>query len=386
MSYQGDTLSISQAGYGSHPAIDWQIRSGGSTNHEISYSLSSLEDWSTSDLLAVWVSQSVDLSTLSFGIGDNSNSVGWYSAIAHVGTAASGWDQILLPLRSPDQSSFNVTSVKSLFAIDRAQSASVDFSFFQIGKLGYNAVGWAKLLEIGGVKWVIRDDSLVQGKWQTNGILENTNAFGIVYHQGFLSVYENEFTPSEIYGATSLLAAPDMLSAAGSINESSFDPTRWAFVINSTSPIPQFLSDSSVQLSTRRQNQGYDILASSVSPFVLVLNQQFDPRWVLTDSNGLSHTHVEVNGYGNGWIVSSPGTFHFELTFGPQDYYTLALLVSLVSTIVAVWIIVTPNSLLPWTSNIAERLTPEKGSTEVSPETKPRQKTDPAEANENMRY
>jgi hypothetical protein len=346
--------------------------------------LSSGEDWSSNDLLALWVSKSVDLSTLSFGIGDNSNFVGWYTATAHVGTTASGWNQILLPLRSPDNSNFNTTSVNSLWAKDSALSASVDLSFFQLGKLSYNTVGWAKLLEIGGVKWVIRDDSLVQGKWQDYGILRNTNVFTMVYHQGFLSVYENMFTPTNVYAATSLLASPDMLNAAISVNESSYDPTHWAFVFNSSSPTPQFSSNSSAQVSERSQNsQAYSVVASSVSPFVLVLNQQFDPRWVLSDSNGRSYTHIEVNGYANGWIVSSPGTFHFALTFGPQEYYTLALVVSLVSAIVAVTIIVGPTSILPATLTKRSRLTGTKGSDGDSSDIQ-QDKTLTADLNENM--
>jgi len=80
--------------------------------------------------------------------------------------------------------------------------------------------------------------------------------------------------------------------------------------------------------------------ASSASPFILVFDQQFDPRWSITDSKGLSYSHIEVNGYANGWIIPSSGKFEFRLTFSPQEYYHLALLTSLTSVITALAIIV----------------------------------------------
>jgi len=344
-SYQGDTISTSPSGYSSHPAVHWQTQSSNGTSHEIAYFLSAAEDWTANELLSLWVNQSVDLSTLSFGIGDNSNFVGWYSAIKHVATARQGWVQILLPIRTPDNSAFNATSVKSLWAMDSAISVSVDFSFFQIGKLGHNSIGWAKLLAIAGVKWVIRDDSLVQGKWQDYGILENANAFNAVFREGVLRVYENLFTPNGLYGATSVLMSPNMLYVVSSVNESSFDLTRSAFVLNSTFPISQFSSSSSTQVVLRnRSDQSYEVEASSSSPFILVLDEQFDPRWSITDSTGLSFTHIQINGYANGWLIPHSGIFQFRLTFSPQKYYSLTLLASLFSAILALVIVAVPGS------------------------------------------
>jgi hypothetical protein len=135
-------------------------------------------------------------------------------------------------------------------------------------------------------------------------------------------------------------------------------------------------------MSIRSQNNvANDVIVSSVSPFILVLNQQFDPRWVLTDSSGISHTHIEVNGFANGWIISTPGTFHFALTFGPQRYYDLALIVSLVAAIVTISVIVIPPSMFSaiiMKRNSIERM---KGSNRNP---KIQQKIGPTDNNENM--
>jgi len=127
-------------------------------------------------------------------------------------------------------------------------------------------------------------------------------------------------------------------------------------VLNSTMSFSQFSSNNSAQAALRIVNdQNYEVDAFSTSPFILVFNQQFDPRWSLTDSKGLSYSHIEVNGYANGWIIPGPGKFEFRLSFGPQEYYHLALLSSLASVIVALAIIVAPWSPFAKTARYLSR-------------------------------
>lgn len=82
------------------------------------------------------------------------------------------------------------------------------------------------------------------------------------------------------------------------------------------------------QLTYIRVNPTHYVVhvSGASEPFILQLNQQYDPRWKassLSDDN-----HVEINGYANGWYVSKTGDFDVVLTYGPQRIFYAGVIIS----------------------------------------------------------
>jgi hypothetical protein len=65
--------------------------------------------------------------------------------------------------------------------------------------------------------------------------------------------------------------------------------------------------------------------------FVLVLGETFDPLWHLNGNSAFDSSkavHVLVDGFANGWIISSSGSFTFWINYGPSQSFLLAYYVS----------------------------------------------------------
>lgn len=77
-------------------------------------------------------------------------------------------------------------------------------------------------------------------------------------------------------------------------------------------------------------------VTNATSPFLLVFEETFDYNWQLfpgTSHSGASIVadHVMVDGYANGWIVNSPGTYTLTIFYGLQNYAELGFYVSIAS-------------------------------------------------------
>lgn len=85
----------------------------------------------------------------------------------------------------------------------------------------------------------------------------------------------------------------------------------------------------------------YDVSFTATSPnSVLTFFDRFDPGWKLS---GFEDKHFRMNGYANGWQIEKPGTYKTKLTFRPQRTYTIGILLSLVSVVVAARILLWNN-------------------------------------------
>jgi len=60
------------------------------------------------------------------------------------------------------------------------------------------------------------------------------------------------------------------------------------------------------------------------SRFLLILREHFDPRWKIS----IPGTHVQVNGFANGWIVDKEGEYNVIFYYEPQKYFTIGLIIS----------------------------------------------------------
>lgn len=75
------------------------------------------------------------------------------------------------------------------------------------------------------------------------------------------------------------------------------------------------------------------------SPFVLVLNESFYPQWVARLGDR-QLTHVQVNGFANGWLVPAGGSGTVNLEFTAQRGFIFSVIISVLALLTIVAILV----------------------------------------------
>jgi arabinofuranan 3-O-arabinosyltransferase len=67
------------------------------------------------------------------------------------------------------------------------------------------------------------------------------------------------------------------------------------------------------------------------APFLLTLNQSYDPEWRLFNSRGqpFPSKHFRVNGFSNGWLIQRPGDYEITVVFRPSLWVNKASIISL---------------------------------------------------------
>lgn len=71
--------------------------------------------------------------------------------------------------------------------------------------------------------------------------------------------------------------------------------------------------------------------------FWLVMNQRFDPRWVISASGVRQQfNHLEANGFANAWHINKTGTFTLSLSFAPQRQFYLGAVISVISWVAGI--------------------------------------------------
>lgn len=64
----------------------------------------------------------------------------------------------------------------------------------------------------------------------------------------------------------------------------------------------------------------------ATGPYILELNQHYDPRW--QSSVAGSDRHVEINSYANGWYIDKTGDYDVVLSYGPQKIFYTGMIIS----------------------------------------------------------
>jgi hypothetical protein len=327
-SYQGDSVSVTNFGFNNTSAIRWNVTAAKSETHQASYSFPSSQDWSSFDAMSLWVT-GINTSSLKIGIMDRSNTVIWFAADEFASRTYDGWTQDILPLKLQTGSNFDARNIVSIWAelISQNTPYSIEFSSIQIVSQTYESEPWAKLLGMLNVEWVLKDASLVVGSWPDYRILQDTHDFSIAFSEGPLTLYKNNLSTAILHTAVHLIGIASLSDISSLLNSTGFSPSDTAFVYSSTGS--RFNSTALIS-STRTSDDSYLIQATTTGPFALVLGEQFDPRWVLTDSRGTTFAHFVVNGFANGWIIPNEGESNLELTYPLQTPYSIVFLISMV--------------------------------------------------------
>lgn len=86
---------------------------------------------------------------------------------------------------------------------------------------------------------------------------------------------------------------------------------------------------------TRINPTKYTAHVTADSRYLLVFKEQFDAGWDIS----VPGKHVEVDGFANGWIIDKTGSYEIVISYKPQGYFYVGLLISGISLAGAVYFV-----------------------------------------------
>jgi hypothetical protein len=112
-------------------------------------------------------------------------------------------------------------------------------------------------------------------------------------------------------------------------------------VLVSPAPTDHQVDAQSVEVSYQRlRNTHVRATVESNGPYVLVLNELFDPRWAATVDGRPVEDHFEVNGFANGFLIRASGRHVVEMEFSTQRLADRSLIVSATAIAILLFMLV----------------------------------------------
>lgn len=86
---------------------------------------------------------------------------------------------------------------------------------------------------------------------------------------------------------------------------------------------------SKPEISVRQKNQTkYEVnVKNSKESFLLVMNNEHNSNWEISGEH-LKSEHIRVNGFANGWLIDKPGDYVLEVSYRPQKYFYIGVIVT----------------------------------------------------------
>jgi len=80
----------------------------------------------------------------------------------------------------------------------------------------------------------------------------------------------------------------------------------------------------------------YRVHVASGGRYLLILKEQFDPRWKIS----IRGSHVKVDGFANGWILDEKGSYDATIYYDPQNYFYFGLWLTGITFVSSVYYVV----------------------------------------------
>jgi len=355
---QADSLTLTNGDFPiSSTFLSWSINGtiSNPSGHEVYYPFQP-QDWSQYPTLVIWISGAFNPENFSFGIGDSSGYVGWYTVTGKSVQRIGNWSEIALTIGVPDVSKYNPQRVSALFM--RYFPLPDEMSEVQVGgiylaNVQFNSPAWANILTRLGVQYVLLDRSIDSGLYPTEinapfmSLLENGTLFP-ERDFGVLSLYRNESFKGIIALDSSIDNLPSGQALSASLlSETASNSLCKALVVNASQYLIEHMGSatpggcqepsSSVEILSTRMNS-YTIRVHNAHPTILVLSEGFDPRWIASSSSGQLY-HFLVDGFTNGWLIENPGESLIVVSFSAPLYPIVGFLASTVGISCAIMLV-----------------------------------------------
>jgi hypothetical protein len=195
-----------------------------------------------------------------------------------------------------------------------------------------------EIMTLLNIRYVVFDNSIDNNTYSTLppidftgsvNFLEHNNNLDFVHQFGQLKVFQVRSNYGLFYGSTnvgsiqalengsniaSLTTGPDMIFA------------NYPAIMNTN-----IFRNSTAQPNIEYKHlsgTSYEVSVMSENPFILAFSSTFEPWWIASYANGTRLTHIEVNGYANGWEVE-PGTHKIIVRYTPDSLDLVGVVLSI---------------------------------------------------------
>lgn len=131
---------------------------------------------------------------------------------------------------------------------------------------------------------------------------------------GKLVIYalDKSLSKPEIYPVGSVVKVYSLDTGIKAILDGTIDLDKSVFVLN---PVMNEKLGSLPKINfSKFSNTSYNVnMIDVLNPFVLVLNETFDPSWQLRIDGTIIDEHFKVNGFANGWLVAKTGNYSAKI-------------------------------------------------------------------------
>ena len=221
-----------------------------------------------------------------------------------------------------------------------------------------NPGSFATLLQMLGVKYIVVVPTIPEGNSVlTNNILSNYSNFTLpitpirgMFSQ--LKIYTVADPLPMVFAVGNISAGKNVSDVIRLLEDGSFNPHTLALVNVSGISI----TGNTPEITYTFTPMGYYIVkvSGAKGPFLLVLNQNYDSSWRLArgdlnvfqqllDKN--EYEHVEVDGYMNGWLISSGANGIYTIYNIQNDFGILGELISLFSVMLLIFLLVRGDTI-----------------------------------------
>lgn len=117
------------------------------------------------------------------------------------------------------------------------------------------------------------------------------------------------------------------------IEDLKVESAREPIVVVRTKKKPVSINPVDVSIKTLSPTHYQAIISNARQPLMLVFNEQFHNGWQASIGKESipQEKHVEVNGYANAWFIDKAGNYVVDITFSPQKYYQIGIVISLIT-------------------------------------------------------
>jgi hypothetical protein len=196
-----------------------------------------------------------------------------------------------------------------------------------------------KLLGVLGIKNLILEKNIISGNVsaaEDYGLLTESLNFTLIHEWDGASLYENAYAVEKFYPASNISMFSDFVDLYQFIGSSAWSTLQHSALINSTSDanwasIKMLQTPESFSWKAMSPTS-YKVNAKSDGQFLLVFSESYDTHWkaIVNGKPIPENNHVMVNGFGNGWLISSAGNLTITVEYETQNLITTSIVVSVV--------------------------------------------------------
>lgn len=216
--------------------------------------------------------------------------------------------------------------------------------FYKAGNPQFNSVSmWelqvyaqtesvSKFMGILGIKDIILEKDIISGHLNTvNDLkLDEYKEFTPIREWNEMTLYENAYALEKIFVADNVLRYSDFANFYKPIQDLEWSTLqRSVFLPNSSSAnlsltMPKSLVWREISPTSFQAN------VESSGQFCLVLLESYDENWKVFSNGNLlpEESHVEVNGFANGWLIKDTGNLVIKIEYETQSLLEISAVAS----------------------------------------------------------